>query len=98
MTKNQRKAVIELKQQHKQQNEDGNKSTGISQVTMDDMITLGDAIVAGVQKASADSAVTETDDDATASGNSQAGRVTAASGSVGSAFKNRMNNKRQKQN
>ena len=97
MTKNQRKAVIELKQQHKQGTNNINNSTNVSQVTIDDMITLGDAIVAGVQKASADNANTEdTKDDATVAGNSQSGRVTATSGSVGSAFRNSMNNKRQK--
>ena len=59
------------------------------------MITIGDAIVAGVQKASADN-MEEGNDGATAAGNSLSGRVTANSGSVGTAFKNRMNNKRQK--
>jgi len=94
MTKNQRTAVIELKQQHKQGTND-NKSATVSQVTLDDMITLGDAIVAGVQKASADN-MEEGNDGATTAGNSLSGRVTANSGSVGTAFKNRMNNKRQK--
>ena len=53
MTKAQRAAVIELKRQHgtnKSSNGDDTRRT--SQVSLDDMITLGDAIVAGVKRAS----------------------------------------------
>ena len=64
------------------------------------MITLGDVIVAGVKRASisngdADDNGENADDD-TSAAHSLTSRVTATSGSVGSAFRNR-NNKRQRQ-
>ena len=69
-----------------------------SLVTLDDMITLGDPIVAGVQRPSHDNAKdAETpQEEESIAGNSSAGRVTANSGSVGIAFRHR-NNKHQRQ-
>lgn len=93
MTKAQRAAVIELKKKRRSPN-DSDKDTQISQVTLDDMITLGDAIVAGVKRAS----VTNDEGDDPASTNddqTQAGRVTATSGSVGTAFRNRKKSKQE---
>ena len=96
MTKAQRAAVIELKRQHFSSKSNEDKNTQISQVTLDDMITIGDAIVAGVKRASVTNNESEdpNDDHDNAT---QAGRVTATSGSVGSAFRNR-SSKRSKQN
>lgn len=95
LTKAQRAAVIELKRQHKSKSQSGGSvDASISQVTMEDMITLGDAIVAGVKRASV--ANEDTDNHVSFEDESQAGRITASSGSVGSAFRNRSSTKRVK--
>jgi hypothetical protein len=95
MTKSQRAAVIELKRKHYADNSSTDKSQ-ISSVTTDDLITLGDAIIAGVKRGSAATNDNADTNDASNDDTSQAGRVTADSGSVGAAFKNR--NKRPKNN
>ena len=91
MSKAQRAAVIELKRQHHSTNS-SDKGAQVSQVTLDDMITIGDAIVAGVKRASiSNENVDESPGGAQDDGASLAGRVTVISGSVGSAFRNRTN-------
>lgn len=90
MTKAQRAAVIELKRQfHKSKSANEDKNTQVSQVTLDDMITIGDAIVAGVKRASVTNIEPDDPNDDRDTNATQAGRVTATSGSVGSAFNNR---------
>ena len=91
MTKAQRAAVIELKRQRNSANP-SDKRTQISQVTLDDMITIGDAIVAGVKRANISNQNVEENAGGTQhDGATQASRVTATPGSVGSAFRNRTN-------
>ena len=91
MTKAQRAAVIELKRQRNSVNP-SDKRTQISQVTLDDMITIGDAIVAGVKRASISNEDVEENAGGTQhDGATQASRVTVTSGSVGSAFRNSTN-------
>ena len=90
MTKSQRAAVIELKRKHYSENSSSDNKTQISGITTDDLITLGDAIIAGVQRGTAATGDTPADtNDAGNDDTSQAGRVTADSGSVGTAFRNR---------
>ena len=97
MTPKQRSAVIELKR--KSRNQDDN-SRNASQVTTDDLITLGDAIVAGVTNASQDNNREEDQNETRSVSNTtintrQSGdRSQVESGSVGSAFHRR--NKRQR--
>ena len=99
MTPKQRATVVELKRKNK-----GSSGTifnrNTSQVTTDDLITLGDAIVAGVTRATTDD-INVHNTDATSitdfTNNTQVtnqARALAESVSVGNAFHNRSSNKR----
>ena len=93
MTPDQRRAVIRLKRQSQTDgtggNSNGNRSvSAVSQDNIrDDMITLGDAIIAGVSKASKDnsSRSNEADDTSTLGGTG----TTGDAGSIGNLFSNR---------
>ena len=97
MTPKQRSAVIELKRKSKDLDD---RSRNLSQITTDDLITLGDAIVAGVTNASQDNDGEEDQNETRSVSNTtintrQSGdRSQVESGSVGSAFHRR--NKRQR--
>ena len=81
-TKAQRAAVIELKRQRNSANP-SDKRTQFFQVTLDDMITIGDAIVAGVKCASISNEDVEENTGGTQhDGATQASRVTVTSGSA----------------
>ena len=103
----QRREIIQLKRQHWKDTHNGNDSnaskrniSGMSRSDLhDDMITLGEAIVAGVSRANQDNnnttndatnANNNNDTDSVATGN----RSTADAGSIGDHFRSRRNQRR----
>lgn len=84
LTPKQRTAVIKLKRQAKPNSDTASSNiSALRQEMQDDMITLGEAIISGVSRASADNNA----DDLTATTGSS--RQSADSGSIGSIFRNR---------
>jgi hypothetical protein len=87
LTPKQRTAVIKLKRQAKPGNDSASSNSNIAalrQEMQDDMVTLGEAIISGVSRASADNNVA--DDISATTGSS---RQSAESGSIGNIFRNR---------
>ena len=98
MTPKQRAMVVELKRKSK--GSSGTSTTrNTSQVTTDDLITMGDAIVAGVARAAKDNinapntVVTSIPDSTSNTQVTNQARAQAVSGSVGNVFCNRSSNK-----
>lgn len=88
MTSNQRKKVIQLQKESRKTQEDAN----ISAATRQDLITLGEAIVAGVTRASVENSdqsqppsAASTDDSSSVSGLTK--RTAGESGSIGNMFR-----------
>ena len=102
MTPKQRAMVVEPKRKSK--GFSGTSTThNTSQVTTDDLITMGDAIVAGVARAAKDNinapntVVTSIPDSTSNTQVTNQARAQAVSGSVGNAFCNHSSNKRPRQ-
>ena len=98
MTPKQRATVVELKRKSK--GSSGTSTThNTSQVTTDDLITMGDAIVAGVARAPKDNinapnaVVKSIPDFASNTQVTNQACAQAKSGSIGNAFYNRSSNK-----
>jgi hypothetical protein len=92
MTNNQRKKVIQLQRESRKSNEDVNVSSTSRQEMQQDLITLGEAIVAGVARASVEASdqsqppgATPTDDASVVSGLTK--RTAGESGSIGIIFR-----------
>ena len=102
MTPKQRTAVIKLKRSIGSDKDSGNSNNDrqVSSVSrtdfQQDLITLGDAIISGVKRASDDNAsqLTDSQENDNNGGSSRSDRPTAESGSVGNLFQSRRSQRR----